>query len=160
MTTEVKKNMFLQPGRVKVVKGSILTPENGGLRFVLSINNLLGKPEGNPLLPIFDRKWPKVRTESRGWYATKTGAYRLGVISELAVQSDVWVINMLCQNEDLSVDTASLEKCLKEVCKKAKYEKATIHVSAVLTDAVPDLASLLNSQLVEQGVSVSYYEEV
>ena len=157
--TEQKKNQFQQPGRVKVVKGSILTPEMAGLRFVLSINNLLGKPEGNPLLPIFEKKWPKVKQESRGWYATKTGAYKLGAVNETAVQSDVWVMHMLCQKEDLSVDTAALEKCLKEVCKKAKYERASVHVSTILTSSVPEMTNLLQSELVEQGVSVSFYEE-
>jgi hypothetical protein len=153
-------NKFQQLGRVKVIKGSILTPENAGLRFVLSVNNLLGKAEGNPLLPLFDKKWPKVRQESRGWYATKTGAYKLGAVSESAVQSDVWVMHLLCQGEDLTVDAAALEKCLKEVCKRAKYERATVHVSTVLTNSIPEFTGLLQSQLIDQGVSVSFYEEL
>jgi hypothetical protein len=157
--TENKKNQFQPAGRVKVVKGSILTPEMAGLRFILSVNNLLGKPEGNPLLPIFEKKWPKVKQESRGWYATKTGAYKLGALSETAVQSDIWVLGMLCQKEDLSVDTAALKTCLKEVCKKAKYERASVHVSTILTSSVPEMTNLLQSELVEQGVSVSFYEE-
>ena len=159
MTETQKKNQFQPAGRVKVVKGSILTPEMAGLRFVLSINNLLGKPEGNPLLPIFEKKWPKVKQESRGWYATKTGAYKLGALNETAVQSDVWVMHMLCQKEDLSVDTAALKTCLKEICKKAKYERASVHVSTILTSSVPEMTNLLQSELVEQGVSVSFYEE-
>lgn len=152
--------LFQQPGRVKVIKGSILNPENAGLRFVLSINNLGGKPDGNPLLPIFERKWPKVKAESRGWYATKTGAYKLGAVSTTAVQSDTWVMNMLCQKEDLTVDAAALAVCLKDVCKQAKYERATIHVSTVLTNSIPEMTNLLQSELIDQGVSVSFYEEV
>jgi hypothetical protein len=157
--TENKKNQFQQPGRVKVVKGSILTPEMAGLRFILSVNNLLGKPEGNPLLPIFEKKWPKVKQESRGWYATKTGSYRLGALNETALQSDIWLIHMLCQKEDLTVDAAALKTCLKEVCKKAKYERASIAVSTILTDLIPEMTNLLQSELVEQGVSVLFYEE-
>lgn len=151
--------LFQQPGRVKVIKGSILNPENAGLRFVLSINNLGGKPDGNPLLPIFDKKWPKVKAESRGWYATKTGAYKLGAVNTTAVQSDTWVMHMLCQKEDLTVDASALEVCLKDVCKQAKYERATVHVSTVLTNSIPEMTNLLQSQLVDQGVSVSFYEE-
>lgn len=156
---EKKVNKFQQPGRVKVIKGSILTPENAGLRFVLSINNLEGKPDGNPLLPLFDKKWKKVKEESRGWYATKTGAYKLGAINTTAVQSDTWVIHMLCQDAKLDTDVKALEECLKKVCASAKYERATVHVSTVLTGAVPELTELLNTCLVEQGVSVSFYEE-
>lgn len=158
MTEEQPKNKFLQPGRVKVVQGSILYPENAGLRFVLNVNNLAGKAE-NPLYPLLDKKWPKVKQEAKGWFNTRTGAYKLGAVTTTAVQSDTWVLHMLCQDEDLKTDTAGLEKCLKEVCKMAKYERATVHVSTLLTDAVPGLADLLSKELVEQGVAVSFYNE-
>lgn len=154
-----EKNKFQQPGKTKMIKGSILAPENAGLRFVLSINNLAGKPDNNPLYPVFEKKWPKVRTEARGWYATKTGAYKLGAVHTTAVQSDTWVLHLLCQDENLVTDEAGLQKCLKEVCKSAKSEKATVHVSTLLTDSVPELMGLLNSELVEEGVSVYFYEE-
>lgn len=153
-------NRFQQPGKTKVIRGSILAPENAGLRFVLSVNNLAGKPDNHPLYPLFEKKWRKVKEEARGWWATKTGAYKLGAVNTTAVQSDTWVIHMLCQNEALEADAAALEKCLKEVCKMAKYEKASVHVSALLTDAVPELTGQLKTHLVDQGVSVYFYEEV
>lgn len=156
---EKKVNKFQQPGRVKVINGSILTPENAGLRFILSVANMAGKPEGNPLLPIFDKKWVKVKQEARGWYATKTGAYKLGAVNTTAVQSDTWVIHMLCQDDKLGTDATALAECLKKVCASAKYEHATVHVSTVLTGAIPELTDLLTTHLVEQGVSVSFYEE-
>jgi hypothetical protein len=159
MTETQKKNQFQQSGRVKVVKGSILNPEFAGLRFVLNIANMAGKPE-SPLYPIFDKKWPKVKSEVRGWWATKTGAFQLGAINTVSVQSDIWVLSLLCQKEDLTIDTAGLEKCLKEVCKQAKYEKATVHVSTILTNSIPEMTNLLQSQLIDQGVSVSFYEEL
>src|SRR5271154_6693522 len=133
MSQQTPVNKFQPAGRVKVVKGSILNPENAGLRMILSVNNLLGKVEGNPLLPVFNKKWPKVQQESRGWYATKTGAYKLGAVNTTAVQSDIWVVHMLCQNEDLSVSAEGLQKCLKQVCKDAKYERASVAVSTLLT---------------------------
>ena len=151
-------NRFQQAGRVKIVQGSILTPQDGGLRFVLNLNNMAGKAE-SPLYPIFEKKWPKVKQEAKGWFNTRTGAYKLGAVTSTAVQSDVWVIHMLCQGEDLQTDQTGLEKCLKEVCKMAKYERATVHVSSLLVAAVPELQELLNTQLVDQGVSVSFYEE-
>jgi len=150
---------FQQPGRVKTIKGSILAPENAGLRFILSVNNLAGKNEGNPMFPIFDKKWPKVKAEARGWFATKTGAYKLGAVNTTAVQSDTWAIHMLCQKEDLSVDEAGLTKCLEEVRKMALYERATVHVSTILTGSIPELTDLLQQELIRWGVSVSFYEE-
>jgi len=156
--TEPEKSKFQSLGRVKVVKGSILTPENAGLRFVLNVANLVGKAE-SPLYPLFDKKWPTVKKEVKGWFNTRTGAYKLGAVASFAVQSDTWVLNMLCQDADLNTDTTALTACLKEVCKTAKYERASVHVSTLLTDAIPELSDLLHKELVEQGVSVSFYEE-
>lgn len=151
-------NPFQPQGKVKLIKGSILAPENAGLRFVLSLNNTAGKPE-SPLYPLFEKKWKKVREEARGWYTNKTGAYKLGATNTTAVQSDTWVIHMLCQNDDLQTDVKAVEECLKKICASAKYEKATVHVSTLLTDAVPELEGLLKTQLIENGVSVYYYQE-
>lgn len=152
-------NKFQPQGRTKQIKGSILMPENAGLRFILSVNNTQGKSEGNPLLPLFDKKWKKVREESRGWFATKTGAYKLGAINTTAVQSDVWVIHMLCQGDDLQVDLKGLEACLDKVAASAKYEKASVHVSTILTENIPELTDLLVERLVKEGVSVYFYQE-
>jgi hypothetical protein len=152
--------LFQQPGRVKVIKGSILNPENAGLRFILSINNLGGRPDGNPLLPIFDKKWPKVKAESRSLYATKTGSYKLGkVVGTTATQSDTWVIHCLVQDDQLNIDLDAVSSCLKEVCKMAKYERATLHVSRVLTDLIPELSALLEDLVIKEGVSVNFYDE-
>jgi hypothetical protein len=41
----------------------------------------------------------------------------------------------------------------------AKYERASIHVSTLLTDSIPELQESLTKELVENGVSVYYYEE-
>jgi hypothetical protein len=152
------KSKFQAPGRVKVVQGSILTPENAGLRFVLNIANMAGKQE-SPLYPLFDKKWAGVKREVKGWFNTRTGAYKLGAVNSTAVQSDTWVVNMLCQTEELETSADALKVCLKEVCKMAKYERATVHVSTLLTTVMPDLTDLLNTELVENGVSVSFYEE-
>lgn len=158
MNETENKNRFQPQGRVKVIQGSILAPENAGLRFVLNVANLEGKAE-SPLYPVFDKKWPTVKREVKGWFNTRTGAYKLGAVNTTAVQSDTWVLNMLCQDKELNTDKSALQTCLKEVCKMAKYEKASVHVSTLLTDSVPDLTDLLKTELVENGVSVYFYEE-
>ena len=157
MTTNM--NMFKQQGQTKLIKGTILAPHNAGLRFVLSVNNMAGKPE-NPLFPIFDKKWKQVRQESRGWFATKTGSYKLGALRTTAVQSDTWVLHMLCQDENVKTDLKALETCLKQVVTMAKYEQATVHVSSLLVDAIPEITVLLDTHLIKNGISVYFYEEV
>lgn len=160
--TDTAKNPFQQLGKVKVIKGSILAPENSGLRFVLNVNNMGGTAD-NPLYPLFDKKWPKVKQEAKGWFNTRTGAYKLGATNTTAVQSDVWVIHLLCQDvtkdDKLVTDAKAVATCLKEVCKLAKYERATVHVSNMLTDAVPELTGALNAELIDKGISVYVYQE-
>jgi hypothetical protein len=157
--TDTQNNQFQAAGRVKTIQGSILSPHNAGLRFILNIANTAGKME-SPLYPVFDKKWPKVKAEVRGSFVTKTGAYKLGTIAcNTATQSDVWVLSLLAQDDDLKTDVVALEKSLVEVCKLAKFEKASVHVSTILTDHVPQLTELINKCLVKQGVSVNFYDE-
>ncbi len=151
-------NRFQPQGKAKIIKGTILAPENAGLRLVLSVANMGGKTDYS-LYKVFDKKWKKVREETKGWYTTRTGAYKLGVNNTTAVQSDTWVIQMLCQTKELETDVKSLEECLKKVCQMAKYEKATVHVSSILLDEVPEMKSCLDKQLLSQGVNVYFYEE-
>lgn len=150
-------NLFAAKGKTKVVKGTILAPENAGLRFVLNSFSLSGKPEGD-LFALFDKKWSRVRAESRGWYATRQN-FKLGSINNTAVQSDTWVLTMLVKNEDGELQESALDACLKKVCDMAKYEKATVHVSSLLTAEIPILADKLTSALIDNGVSVVFYEE-
>jgi hypothetical protein len=158
MFFEVNMNKFQVQGKTKLIKNSILNPENAGLIFILSTANLAGKPEG-ALMSIFDKKWVKVRQEAKGWFATKTGAYKLGAINTTAVQSNIWVTHMLCQNEDLSIDVKAVEECIKKAASSAKYEKASIAVSTLLTDAIPELGELIKKYMLDEGISVSFYEE-
>ena len=149
---------FQQKGRTKTIKGSVLMPETAGLRFVLNVTNLGGKVNGS-LHALFDKKWKQVKAETRGAYVNKTGAFKCGTISQIATQSDVWVINLLCQDENQKTDVPALEKCLKEVCKLAKYERGSVHISSLLTSMVPELQELAEKHLLANGVSVYFYEE-
>jgi hypothetical protein len=158
MPTEAPKNKFQPQGRVKVIQGSIVAPQNAGLRFVLNVTNTVGKAE-SPMYSLFEKKWPKAKQEAKGWFNTRDGKYKLGAINSTAVQSDTWVIHMLCQNDELTTESGALQTCLREVCKLAKYEQATVHVSTVLTTTIPDLQNLLTTELVDRGISVSFYEE-
>lgn len=151
-------NRFQQPGKLKIVKGTILAPENAGLRFVLSIANMAGKTTGS-WFNTFDKKWKRVREEAKGWFNTRTGAYKLGAVNTTAVQSDTWVIHMLCQDDKQVTSLPGLEECLKQVAKSAKYEKATVHISSLVVEAIPELTELVSKHLVNAGVSVYFYDE-
>ena len=148
---------FLPKGKVKAVKGSILTPEYAGLRLIINFVNQSGKPEGS-LYQIFDKKWKKVKEETKGWYASRIN-FKLGEINTIAVQSDTWVINCLCQDENNSIQEKALNDCMKKIVSVAKNEKASIHVSAELLKDSPNLMQNINTHFVDNGINVSVYEE-
>ena len=150
---------FGKIGTVKKINDSILNPHYSGLRLVLSINNL-GGGVNYDLYKTFDKKWRQVKQDAKGWYNTKTGAYKLGAINTTAVQSDTWVIHMLCQDKDMVTDVKSLEECLKHVSKMAKYEQASVHIDASLVNELPAIAGLAETHLVKSGINVYYYEQV
>jgi len=150
---------FKTKGKTKVIEGSILSPQNAGLRFVLSVNNTLGKTD-SPWYKLFDKKWPKVREQAKGWYNTKTGAYKLGAVNIVPTQSDTWVIQMLVQDDKFKTNLPGLEESLKKVSSMAKYEQATVHVPIILTEEIPELSNLISKYLIEEGVSVYFYKEI
>lgn len=147
---------FAPKGKVKVVNGTILAPENAGLRVILNILGMSGKTDSN-MFTLFDKKWKKVKEESKGWYSLRTN-FKLGFNNQIAVQSDTWVINMLCKNEENVLDEPSLDVCLKKASDMAKYEKATVHVSEILLQEHPLLAEKFNV-FTDNGVSVYVYQE-
>lgn len=151
-------NKFKKLGKTKLVNSTILCPEYGNLGIILNLANMAGKAE-SPLMPLFDKKWMRVREDVRSWYVNKTGEYKLGAINNMAVQSDVWIVHMLCQDVELKTDIKALKECLKKVCTLSKYEKAGIHVSTLLTDSIPEMSNLLTETLINEGVSVYFYQE-
>lgn len=152
-------NKFQVSGKLKVVKGSVLNPQSGGLSFVLSTLNMMGKVDQNLLIPFFNKKWKKVASENRGFFAEKTGSYKLGAVFSVQVQSDVSVQNMLCFNDKLELDDKALEKCLDKVCATAIYDKASIHISSKLVEQLPQLPDMIKSHFLDKGVNVYMYEE-
>ncbi len=154
VSTDVKK--FQPKGKFKNVNGSIITPEHAGLRFILNTVNSKGLVN-NDTLPVFDKKWKKIKEEAKGWYASRIN-FKGGEIQNIAVQSDTWVINCLCQDDDYLVNAKDLESCLKKISSLAKAEKASLHVPQSLFKSCEDLQKLLESLFIDDGINVSVYD--
>ena len=150
-------SMFKTKGRCKTINGSVLNPENSGLRFVLLPNSIDGKTDDNVLLPVLDKRWSQIKSEMKSWYANKTGEYKYGAIKTQSVLSDTWITHMLCQ-EGTKVDLVGLEACLVKVSKLALYERASVHIAKELVDAIPELKVLAMKLFVDEGVSTYFYE--
>jgi hypothetical protein len=162
-TNEMKKNPFVQYGKTKVVEGSILQPELSGLRLIMVP---MGEPQKDvkydlaqfPLYKTLERKWKQSRSEAKGWRAEGVG-FKLGNIKTTLVQSDTWLVHCLMYNADGTLDEKAFTSCLKKVADLAKAEKASVHVSAMVVEAMPQLTEVLKTQFVETGTSVYFYNE-
>ena len=151
-------NKFQPPGKFKVIKGTVLTPETTGLSLVLNVVNMGGKTD-DAIYKLFEKKWPRVKSETRNQWINKNGFYKLGTVDTVLVQSDAWVINMRCQDENSQTDLNAVENCLKKVYDMAKSEKASVHISSALMSSVPELADLAKKALTDNGIYVYFYEE-
>lgn len=150
-------NKFIQAGKTKIINSTILAPENAGLRFILNVVGEDGK-FGSPLNLLLAKKWAKVKEDNSYWFATKMN-FKLGSLNETAVASDTWTISLLVQKLNGLMDEKALQIAVKKLGEKAKYEKASVHVSTLLTSSIPALEGLLLTNLVEDGVSVYFYNE-
>jgi hypothetical protein len=155
--TPKETNKFAIQGKTKVVNGTILMPETSGLRMVMTAATETGKPDG-ALYSLLDTKWKNAKAEFKGWYQQHV-TFKLGNIHETAVQSDIWIVHCLFLDKEGKVNDKALASCLKKLGDKAKYEHGSVHVSTLLVKDVPTLPELLQTHLVEKGVSVYYYEE-
>jgi len=150
-------NKFAPKGKVKVVAGTIVNPEYAGLKLILHPINDSGEANSK-LSETLDKKWKKVKEETKGWYSSRVN-FKQGEINTVAVQSDVWVINSLCKDKDNQFQMESLTSCLKKIVSIAKNEKASVHISMLLNEDYSDLSTVLENEVVNSGVNVSYYQE-
>lgn len=148
---------FTAPGKTKIVNATILAPENAGLRFILNVVGQNGKFT-SPLSLLLAKRWAKVKEDNSYWFATQMN-FKLGALNETATASDTWVISALVEDKAGKVDSKALQTAIKKLGEKAKYERASVHVSTLLTSTIPELENLLVKHLLEEGVSVYFYNE-
>lgn len=153
--TDMRK--FKKQGKTKTVHGSISMPELSGLRLVLVLCSLSGKPDGD-VYSVLTNKWKNAAADLKGWHQYQVD-YKLGNIKETCVQSDVWLLHTLCLKKDGTMDDKALDSCLKKIAKLAKDEKASVHISAIHLKDFPGLNEKLGKALLEDGVTVYVYEE-
>ncbi|MCZ2224615.1 MAG: hypothetical protein LC122_13400 [Chitinophagales bacterium] len=144
--------------KLRETKTSILNTEGSGLKLVLNVCNTKGDTNYK-IVEVFDKRWKRAKEEMRGWFVNQQN-YKKGNVNTTAVQSDVWIVNMLCQDNDKKNDGEALKECIQKVLKMAKYEKASVHVSKLIQDELPDLTKkFLEDTFVANGVNVCVYLE-
>lgn len=148
---------FTPQGRTKLVQASILQPELSGLHLVVIPCSETGKPD-TALHKILDRKWATVSRDLKGWFAHHLD-FKLGSINTVAVQSDVWIVHMLCFDKQGQLNEAGLASCMKKLSTLATMEKASVHMSVLTLDAIPTMQDLVKPWLLDRGVHTYFYQE-
>lgn len=143
--------------KVREINDSIIATQNAGLRFVLNVANKKCDLDYK-ILSIFEKKWKNIKGDLKTWFSNQA-IYKLGNIQTLAVQSDTWIVHMLCQDENKKTDKNSLAKCLKSVSDLAKYEQASVHISSKLFEDIPELKECIDSNFIKKGISVYLYKD-
>lgn len=146
---------FDKKGTVKMVKSNILKPESNGLIMIMTAVAEDLKVESD-LHNLLEKKWLNVKKELKGWRQYNID-YKLGNVKHIAVNSDVWLSHCLFVNKEGKADPKAMETCIKKLGENALWEKASVHVSGLLTEQFPQLGELCQKYLVDKGVSVYFY---
>ena len=149
---------FVLPGKSKVVNGTILAPENAGLRIIFNIVGQDGKYEGK-LDKLLNKRWATTRTDYKGWWASQHN-FKAGQSMTTAVASDCWVVQALVKDKEGKVDSKALNTAVNALRRTAREDSGSVHVSEFLCEEVPELKALLTEHLVEEGINVYFYKEV
>jgi hypothetical protein len=150
-------NKFTTPGRVKEVNASVLSPQNAGLRLIVNAVGQDGKFESKLDL-LLTKQYPKIRLDQREWYATQLN-FKPGQLNTTALASDCWSVSMLVKDKAGKVDPKSLQLGVKKLAELAKYENASVHVSNILVEEMPELKTLVLEQIAANGTNVYFYNE-
>jgi hypothetical protein len=150
-------NKFTPPGILKKVNATILAPVNAGLRIILNVCGQNGKFE-NDLDKLLTKRWSKVRSDFKEWYATQNN-FKLGSFNNTAAASDTWICNLLVKNKEEKIDEKLLATAFSKFATMVKYEKASVHISDILLTDTPQLQDLIVKYLLNEGVNVYIYTE-
>lgn len=154
---QVRDTRFTIPGKVKEVNASITAPQNAGLRIILNAVGQDGKFDSK-LDQIITKRYPSVRLAAREWFATQHD-FKMGFLKSTATASDCWVVNALVKDKAGKVDPAALKLAVKKLADLAKYENASVHVSNILVEEMPELRELVLAQIATNGTHCYFYNE-
>ena len=148
---------FVTAGKVKEIKSSITMPENAGLRMILNFCSVSGKYTGT-VSEILTKRWKRAQDEYKNWFVNRVG-FKLGEQQPVAVQSDIWVLNMICFDEKGELDQKAFTANIEKARKLAQYEKGSVHVSTASVAQIPGLKEILVKEFSENGVHIYFYQE-
>lgn len=114
-------------------------------------------------------RWSEPARSYKEWYQSREhNDFGLGSIEVVAVDSDLWVTNMVAQRGLKPVKGIppnryeALEQCLQQVAAKAQELKASVHMPRIGCGLAggtwEQIEPILTRVLCKQGISVTIYE--
>jgi hypothetical protein len=150
-------NRFTPQGRVKEVNASVISPQNAGLRLIVNVVGQDGKFDSK-LDTLLTKQYPKLKSDFREWYATQHD-FKPGLLNTTALASDCWGVSMLVKDKTGKVDLKALQAGVKKLAVLAKYEQASVHISNILVQEIPELKDLVLEQVAGNGINCYFYTE-
>ena len=152
----VEAKKVINAGKIRRNDLSILTPVGSELKIIFNPCNIEGKFDTD-LHKLLSKRWTKPKDEYKMWFVTRQN-FKLNESIMASVQSDVWVYNTLLFKEDKF--QGDLNKVLKDLATKAKYDKGSVHISDLVFDQLPELnEEMLKKHLLDEGVNVFLYKD-
>jgi len=152
--TPVSKTGF--QAKVREVKGSILAPVNAGLKMTLVACSQSGS-YSSPLYDAMVKRYPKIKEDYRGLFINQN--LKIGAVYTTAVNSEVWILQAVCMDKEGVLDETALKACVKKAVSSACYEGASLHLSELLFNDVPELKEALTAEAIKSGVNIYLYVE-
>jgi len=150
----------VNPLKIKRSDSTVFFGETSALKLVLNVYDLKSdkfEKIKTKNMAVLCKKWAKAEETDRSWSYSRD--FKLGNVNSTAVQSDVWVLTMLCKQEGKTVASA-LSDCLDKIVKVAKYERANIHITESLFSDLPELTDdLLQEKFLDQNIKVFVYKD-
>ena len=141
----------------KKADGSAALPEAGGHRIIVNLVSTSGEWPESDFCQELEERWAAAKTEyRRGYYAQRY--FKLGMIQEINIRSDLTVTNALVFEKDGEQDVLNEEaakKALTAVADLAKYNGSSVHFNK--DKSWDKIAELVEDAIIKQGVNVTLY---
>jgi O-acetyl-ADP-ribose deacetylase (regulator of RNase III) len=158
----------MAPGTLRFVEGDATAPSAAGNKIVAHVCNDIGGWGAGFVLAV-SRRWPGPEADYRSWHAARaTNDFRLGAVRLVAVDSNVWVANMVAQRDIRRragvppIRYDAVEACLVALSSRARDLEASVHMPRIgcgLAGGTWDrIEPLVRRALVEGGVDVTVYD--
>lgn len=152
---------------IQYVKGDATQPIVEGNKIICHICNDIGG-WGRGFVLAISKKWKTPEIEYREWHK-KGDNFLLGEIQLVAVESDIWVVNMIAQHKINSnsqgippIRYDALEKCLIKLSKQALQLNASVHMPRIGCGLAggkwEEIGPLIINYLIKKEIKVFVYD--